>query len=92
WIKPPLKHSVEQRKAFALIQVTDIQTMNDILCGSLRITNEHVGVHKDKKELLCYVKWQRINHITRSYHATVDTCGSYYCSYHCFHRGSCTIL
>ncbi|KAG1824334.1 uncharacterized protein BJ212DRAFT_1245283, partial [Suillus subaureus] len=31
WIKPPTKHSVEQRKAFALMQITDIHIANNIL-------------------------------------------------------------
>ncbi|KAG2367111.1 hypothetical protein BDR07DRAFT_1272902 [Suillus spraguei] len=31
WIKPPARCTAEQRKAFALLQVTDVQTANDIL-------------------------------------------------------------
>ncbi|KAG2050053.1 hypothetical protein BDR06DRAFT_892528, partial [Suillus hirtellus] len=31
WIKPPMKRSAKQRKAFTLLQITDIHTANDIL-------------------------------------------------------------
>ncbi|KAG1805822.1 uncharacterized protein BJ212DRAFT_1283179 [Suillus subaureus] len=31
WIKPPARCNTEQRKAFTLLQVTDVQTVNDIL-------------------------------------------------------------
>lgn len=76
WIKPPLKRSAEQRKAFALVQVANIQTANDILRDELCIANERVGVHKDRKEPLRCAKCQRFNHIARNCQATEDTCGT----------------
>ncbi|KAG1801154.1 uncharacterized protein BJ212DRAFT_1286792, partial [Suillus subaureus] len=44
WIKPPTKCTAEQRKAFALMHITDIHVANNILQDGICINNEHVSI------------------------------------------------
>lgn len=44
WIKPPQKRTAEQRKAFALLQVSDIHTANSIIREGLCIESERISV------------------------------------------------
>ncbi|KAG1790857.1 uncharacterized protein HD556DRAFT_1211102, partial [Suillus plorans] len=66
----------QQRKVFALLQVADATTANDILRDGLCIDNERITVRKDKKEPICCAKCQCFGHIARSCMATFDTCGT----------------
>ncbi|KIK40535.1 hypothetical protein CY34DRAFT_87162 [Suillus luteus UH-Slu-Lm8-n1] len=75
WIKPTAKHSPQQTKAFALVHVSDIHVANDILHNGLCMANEHISVHKDKKELMRCAKCQKYNHIAKNCSSAVDICG-----------------
>ncbi|KAG2050493.1 hypothetical protein BDR06DRAFT_866485, partial [Suillus hirtellus] len=94
WIKPPTKRSAEQRKAFALMHITDIHLANNILRDGICIDNERINIRKDKKEPLCCAKCQKFNHIAKNCSATQDVCGTCgddhrtstchsYCTTHC---------
>ncbi|KAG2074138.1 hypothetical protein BDR04DRAFT_1008619 [Suillus decipiens] len=76
WIKPPACHSSEQQKAFALLQVADAYTANNILRDGLCIDNKCIMVHKNKKEPIQCAKCQHYGHITRNCTAQADTCGT----------------
>jgi hypothetical protein len=76
WIKPPTKCSAEQRKAFALMQITDIHLANNILRDGICIANDRISIHKDKKEPLRCVKCQKYNHIAKNCKTSLDICGT----------------
>lgn len=76
WIKPPLRRSQAQRKAFALLQVSTASCANDILRDGICIDSERFAVRKDKKEPTRCAKCQRYGHIARNCNALVDTCGT----------------
>ncbi|KAG2075525.1 hypothetical protein BDR04DRAFT_1005034 [Suillus decipiens] len=71
-----MKCSVEQQKAFALMQVTDIHMANNILKDGICIANEQINVCKDKKEPICCAKCQKFNHITKNYTILLNICGT----------------
>lgn len=75
WIKPLTRRTAEQRKAFALLQIVDVQTANSILREGICIANERITIRKDKKEPIRCAKCQKYNHIAKNCHATTDTCG-----------------
>ncbi|KIK34516.1 hypothetical protein CY34DRAFT_97858 [Suillus luteus UH-Slu-Lm8-n1] len=76
WIKPPLRHSQTQRKAFALLQVSTASYANDILRDGICIDSERFAVRKDRKEPTRCAKCQRYGHIARNCTASLDTCGT----------------
>lgn len=76
WIKPPIRRSPQQRKAFALLQVAEACTANSLLRDGLCIDNERITIRKDKKEPIRCAKCQRYGHIARSCSDTIDTCGT----------------
>ncbi|KAG2051096.1 hypothetical protein BDR06DRAFT_860272, partial [Suillus hirtellus] len=76
WIKPPTRQTQEQWKAFALLQVIEASTANNILRDGLCINNECVWVHKDKREPICCAKCQRYGHIARACSALMDICST----------------
>jgi len=76
WIKPPTKRSAEQRKAFALMQITDIHLANNILRDGICIANDRISIHKDKKEPLRCAKCQKYNHIAKNCKTSLDICGT----------------
>lgn len=76
WIKPPLRRSQAQRKAFALLQVSTASSANDILRDGLCIDSERFAVRKDRKEPIRCAKCQRFGHIARNCTALLDTCGT----------------
>ncbi|KAG2068647.1 hypothetical protein BDR04DRAFT_1023880, partial [Suillus decipiens] len=71
----------EQCKAFALLQVSDVHTANNILREGLCIESERINVQKDKKEPIHCTKCQKFNHITKNCTSQQDTCGT--CGEHC---------
>ncbi|KAG1807041.1 uncharacterized protein BJ212DRAFT_1282645 [Suillus subaureus] len=73
WIKPPQCQSNEQRKAFTMIHLRDAHMANSILQEGICITNEHITVHKDKKEPIHYAKCQKFGHIAHNCKTLVDT-------------------
>ncbi|KAG2032057.1 hypothetical protein BDR03DRAFT_874703, partial [Suillus americanus] len=86
WIKPPQRRSNEQRKAFAMIHFRDAHMANSILREGICIANEHITVHKDKKEPIRCAKCQKFGHIAHNCKATVDTCttcGGSHCTSTC---------
>ncbi|KAG1774945.1 hypothetical protein EV702DRAFT_925956, partial [Suillus placidus] len=94
WIKPPMKRSAEQRRAFTLLQVTDVQTANNIIHEGLCMENECVSVRKDKREPLHCAKCQKFNHIPKNCLSLQDicgTCGSQHCTSACnsYHTMCC---
>jgi hypothetical protein len=76
WIKPPTRRSQEQRKAFALLQVADAPTANNILRDGICVDNERISVRKDRKEPIRCAKCQRYGHIARNCSDESDTCGT----------------
>jgi hypothetical protein len=76
WIKPLMKQSVEQRKAFTLMHITDIHIANNILQDGICIDNECISICKDKKEPLRCAKCQRFNHIVKNCSAMQHVCGT----------------
>ena len=76
WIKAPTHRLKEQRKAFALLHVSDANMANNILRDGLCIDNQRITVRKDKKEPLRCAKCQHYGHIARNCKATQDTCGT----------------
>lgn len=76
WIKPPQRRTKEQQRAFALLQVADVGTANDILKEGLCIQSNRITVQKDKKEPIRCVKCQRFGHIARNCRNPADTCGT----------------
>lgn len=76
WIKPPMKRSSAQRKVFALLQITDVQTANDIIREGLCVDNERISVRKDKREPLRCAKCQKFNHIAKNCTSPQNTCGT----------------
>jgi hypothetical protein len=76
WIKPPLHRKNDQRKAFALLQVIEVETANNILHDGLCIDNERFSIHKDKKEPIRCAKCQHYGHIARNCTASYDTCAT----------------
>jgi len=76
WIKPPLRRQQDQRKAFALLHVTEADIANNILRDGICIDNERFGIHKDMKEPIRCAKCQRYGHIARNCRSTSDVCGT----------------
>ncbi|KAG2066508.1 hypothetical protein BDR04DRAFT_1029864, partial [Suillus decipiens] len=76
WIKPPQCRSNEQRKAFAMIHLRDAHTANSILREGICIANEHITVHKDKKEPVRCTKYQKFRYIAWNCKAPGDTCAT----------------
>ncbi|KAG2747165.1 hypothetical protein P692DRAFT_201791369 [Suillus brevipes Sb2] len=76
WIKPPARRSSEQRKAFAIVQVADAHTANNLLRDGICIENERFVVRKDKKEPIRCAKCQSYGHIARNCSAPADLCGT----------------
>ncbi|KAG1784717.1 uncharacterized protein HD556DRAFT_1196203, partial [Suillus plorans] len=68
--------SAEQRKAFALVHMANIQTANDILRDGLCIENKCISVRKDKREPIRCAKFQHFNHIAHNCSAPADICGT----------------
>ncbi|KAG2046968.1 hypothetical protein BDR06DRAFT_865742, partial [Suillus hirtellus] len=67
----------KQKKAFALLQVTDIHIANDILLDKIYITSEHFNIYKDKRESIQCPNCQRFSHIVKNCTTLTDTCGTY---------------
>ncbi|KAG1785102.1 uncharacterized protein HD556DRAFT_1200426, partial [Suillus plorans] len=65
-----------QRKAFALLQVADAFTANNILRDGICIDNERISVRKDKKEPIRCAKCQCFGHITRNFTDPSNMCGT----------------
>lgn len=76
WIKPPLRRTQTQRKAFAVLQVSMASHANDILHNGIFIDNERFAVRKDQKEPIRCTKCQQYGHIARNCDALLDTCGT----------------
>lgn len=76
WIKPPTKRSAEQRKAFALLHVTDVQAANDIIREGLCLESERFSARKDRREPMRCAKCQKFNHIAKNCTSPQDTCGT----------------
>ncbi|KAG2055699.1 hypothetical protein BDR06DRAFT_881637, partial [Suillus hirtellus] len=63
WIKPPICHSPQQHKAFALLQVVDACTDSSLLRNGLCIDNKCITIRKDRKEPIRCMKCQRYRHM-----------------------------
>ncbi|KAG2049923.1 hypothetical protein BDR06DRAFT_974877 [Suillus hirtellus] len=86
WIKPAQKRSAGQRKAFALLLVSDIHVANNIIREGLCVESERINVRKDKKEPLRCAKCQKFNHIAKNCSSLQDvcsTCGEQHCTANC---------
>jgi hypothetical protein len=66
----------EQHKAFVILHITGATIANNILRDGLCINNEHIRVHKDKKELIRCVKCQQFSHIACVCSAPLDICST----------------
>lgn len=76
WIKPPQRRSPEQCFVFALMQVKDAATANDLLKEGVCINAHRYTVHKDKKEPLRCAKCQKFGHMACNCSAPHDVCGT----------------
>jgi hypothetical protein len=76
WIKSPIRRTKEQRKAFALLHISDTTMANNILRDGLCIENQRISIRKDKKEPFRCAKCQRFGHLARNCSAPTDTCGT----------------
>lgn len=76
WIKPPQRRTREQRTAFALLQVKDVETANNILKEGICIDAHRYAVNKDHKEPLRCAKCQKFGHMARNCSSPHDICGT----------------
>ncbi|KAG2045458.1 hypothetical protein BDR06DRAFT_1059842 [Suillus hirtellus] len=76
WIKPPQCRTREQCTAFALLQVKDVETTNNILKEGICIDAHRYAVNKDHKEPLCCAKCQKFGHMARNCSSPHDVCGT----------------
>ncbi|OJA15712.1 hypothetical protein AZE42_12979, partial [Rhizopogon vesiculosus] len=76
WIKPLNRRSHDQRKAFTLLQVTDIIIANNIIKDGICIDTQKVYARKNKKEPIRCAKCQKFGHMARNCSSLEDTCGA----------------
>ncbi|KAG2741123.1 hypothetical protein P692DRAFT_201672574, partial [Suillus brevipes Sb2] len=65
-----------QQMAFALLQVNNAETANQLIKDGLYIDHHLIRVKKDRKEPIRCAKCQRYGHIARNCNVSRDVCGT----------------
>jgi hypothetical protein len=76
WIKAPERRPPGQLTAFAMLQISDPSTANQLLKDGLYINREKLRVRKDRREPIRCAKCQHFGHMAKNCQATQDSCGT----------------
>jgi len=76
WLKPLNRRSEHQRRAFAMLQTSDVHIANGILKDGIILAAQRLQARKNKKEPTRCAKCQHYGHYASTCKETTDTCGT----------------